>query len=110
MLPLYLYDHSGITMNTSGFSCGWDSGRVGTIVVDRATIRKEFNTKRVTAKLKNQILKQLKSEVEVYDKYISGKVYSYSIEDMFGNVFDSCSGYYGLDETIQVVKNVLNEF
>ena len=25
-LPLYLYDHSGITMNTTGFSCPWDSG------------------------------------------------------------------------------------
>ena len=24
ILPLYLYDHSGITMNTSGFSCPWD--------------------------------------------------------------------------------------
>ena len=28
-LPLYLFDHSGITMNTSGFSCPWDSGQVG---------------------------------------------------------------------------------
>ena len=27
MLPLYLYDHSGITMNTTGFSCPW-AGRM----------------------------------------------------------------------------------
>lgn len=32
MLPLYLYDHSGITMNTTGFSCPWDSGQVGWIL------------------------------------------------------------------------------
>jgi len=32
-LPLYLYDHSGITMNTTGFSCGWDSGQVGIIYI-----------------------------------------------------------------------------
>src|SRR5690625_3920396 len=25
MLPLYLYDHSGITINTTGFTCKWDS-------------------------------------------------------------------------------------
>ena len=31
ILPLYLYDHSGITMNTCGFSCPWDSGQVGWI-------------------------------------------------------------------------------
>jgi hypothetical protein len=36
ILPLYLYDHSGITMNTTGFSCGFDSGQVGFIFVDEA--------------------------------------------------------------------------
>lgn len=30
-LPLYIYDHGGITMNTTGFSCPWDSGQVGWI-------------------------------------------------------------------------------
>ena len=33
ILPLYLYDHSGIRMNTSGFHCPWDSGQVGFIFV-----------------------------------------------------------------------------
>ena len=31
LLPLYLYDHSGITMSTKPFSCRWDSGHVGWI-------------------------------------------------------------------------------
>ena len=30
-LPLYLYDHSGITISTSPFNCSWDSGQVGWI-------------------------------------------------------------------------------
>jgi len=34
ILPLYLYDHSGITMNTTGFSCRFDSGQVGFIFVN----------------------------------------------------------------------------
>jgi hypothetical protein len=33
VVPLYLYDHSGITMSTSPFSCPWDSGQVGYIWV-----------------------------------------------------------------------------
>ena len=41
ILPLYLYDHSGITMNTCGFSCPWDSGQVGWIYADKAMIDKE---------------------------------------------------------------------
>jgi hypothetical protein len=32
---LYLYDHSGITISTSPFSCGWDSGQVGFIYLTR---------------------------------------------------------------------------
>lgn len=31
MLPLFLYDHSGITMSTGPFHCPWDSGQVGFI-------------------------------------------------------------------------------
>src|SRR3989304_5726596 len=35
-LPLYLYDHGGITMSTGAFSCPWDSGQVGFIYWDPA--------------------------------------------------------------------------
>ena len=41
ILPLYLYDHSGITMNTTGFSCGWDSGVVGFIYCSKKDFREE---------------------------------------------------------------------
>lgn len=44
-LPLYLYDHSGITMNTSGFSCPWDSGQVGVIYCTNADIRENWGVK-----------------------------------------------------------------
>lgn len=40
-LPLYLYDHGGITMNTTGFSCPWDSGQVGWIYATKDRFRKE---------------------------------------------------------------------
>ncbi len=40
-LPLYLYDHSGITMNTTGFSCPWDSGQVGWIYCTKKRFREE---------------------------------------------------------------------
>ena len=33
VLPLYLFDHSGITLSTTPFSCPWDSGQVGVIYV-----------------------------------------------------------------------------
>ena len=38
-LPLYLYDHSGLTLATTPFSCPWDSGQVGWVLIER----KDFN-------------------------------------------------------------------
>ena len=38
-LNLYLYDHSGITMNVSGFPCPWDSGQVGFIYMTKKNLR-----------------------------------------------------------------------
>ena len=40
-LPLYVYDHGGVTMNTTGFSCAWDSGQVGWIYATKEAFRKE---------------------------------------------------------------------
>ena len=41
ILPLYLYDHSGITMSTSVFSCPWDSGQVGWIYAEKKKLIEE---------------------------------------------------------------------
>ncbi len=94
MLPLYLYDHSGITMKTTPFGCHWDSGRVGTIVVSRDTVRKEYNTKRISQKTKNQILAYLEGEVNTYDDYLTGNVW-YNRITLDGEEIDSCYGYIG---------------
>ena len=47
IVPLYLYDHSGITMNTTGYGhmgmYGYfDSGQVGWIYITHDDIKKEF--------------------------------------------------------------------
>jgi hypothetical protein len=96
-LPLYLYDHSGITMNTTGFSCQWDSGQVGVIFASAAKIRENFMVKRITKKIRERALALLVSEVSVYDQFIRGDVYGYTITDDDGSHIDSCGGFYGDD-------------
>jgi hypothetical protein len=59
VLPLYLYEHSGVTINTTGFSCPWDSGQVGIIFVTREKVREEFSKKRISWKLYKQVVNQL---------------------------------------------------
>ena len=103
ILPLYLYDHSGITMKTSPFGCNWDSGQVGWIVVSKEQVRKEYNVKRINKELIEKVTKVLEGEVETYDQYLTGDVYGYRISKVtecdFGHEHkeevDSCWGFYG---------------
>lgn len=91
-LPLYLYDHSGITMSTGSFSCPWDSGQVGIIYITKDKYRKAFSCKKVS---KKKVYDLLRGEVEVYDNYLTGDVYGFIIEDETGDNIDSSWGYFG---------------
>lgn len=98
MLPLYLYDHSGITMNTSGFSCGWDSGQVGFIWTDIKRLQDVGHTwKKWTKARKEKVINWLESEVEEFDSYITGRVFRYEVVDEDDETIDSCCGFYGSD-------------
>ena len=96
-LPLYLYDHSGITIATKPFSCPWDSGQVGYIYITREQVCKEYGCKRIGKKVLEKVAKVLQSEVETYDLYLRGEVYGYVIKDEQDGVIDSCWGFYGED-------------
>jgi hypothetical protein len=96
ILPLYLFDHSGISMNTTGFHCPWDSGQVGFIYVSKEKVRKEYGVKRISPQLKERINGYLEGEVLTYDQYITGDVYGFNIEYADGDT-DSCGGFYGHD-------------
>jgi hypothetical protein len=103
VLPLFLYDHSGITMSTGPFGCRWDSGQVGWIICDKETIEREFNGDRDLAE------KCLIAEVATYDQYLTGDVYGFIVEerdfdeerdeddDSDWEHADSCWGFYGSD-------------
>ena len=96
-LPLYLLDHSGITMRTGNFSdCdpgAWDSGQVGIIYIDFATIRKEYG-KRITQAVKQKVYANLQTEVDIYDAYLTGAVVGYVVKDERGEETDSCWSFH----------------
>jgi hypothetical protein len=74
-LPLYLYDHSGITMSTGAFGCKWDSGQVGFIYISRVKAAEEWSTD-----TEERAIACMKSEVEHYDEYLTGNVHGYTVE------------------------------
>ena len=91
ILPLYLYDHSGITMSTGSFGCPWDSGQVGIIWVSHEKIREEYGE--VTAETIEKAERCLRGEVEVYDLYLRGNCFGFLVEDDDGEHVDSCGGF-----------------
>jgi hypothetical protein len=93
--PLFLFDHSGITIATKPFSCKWDSGQVGYVFITKQAARDCFNVKRISAKLMEKLLICLDGEVETYDQYLTGDVYGLKEYDKDGIEVNSCWGFFG---------------
>lgn len=107
-LPLYLYDHSGLTVQTTPFNCVWDSGQVGWIYVQRRKALAAFERKRLSPRLREAIFNRLRSEVALYDQWLRGDVWRTEIRDSSNNLLDGCSGYYGEDQAITEGRNMLD--
>lgn len=111
--PLYLYDHSGITMATTPFSCQWDSGQVGEILVFTADVKSEFGIKRMGKKVKEKMTaiaeRHIDSEVSTYDAYISGDMYCLQFIDEEGDVEETVSGFIGYDVDTNGMVDCIDE-
>ena len=114
-LPVYAYIHSGITVNTTGFSCPWDSGQCGIIHVSKTDVLKNWNRQRFTAKLQARAEDLLRAEVDTYDQFCRGEVYGYRVLRKVrcpacGNdepeELDACWGFYGLDYVREEAESV----
>ena len=99
MLPLYLYDHSGLAMSTESFSgraphAEWDSGQVGWIYVSKEDALKEFDADKMTGAIHQKADALMRSEVAAYDSYLRGECYGFELYKN-GELSDSCWGFMG---------------
>jgi hypothetical protein len=103
ILPLYLYDHSGISMRTFKFGQhkDWDCGQVGFIYLTKEGLEK-WGIK------KSQVEKALMQEVEIYSQYLEGDVYCIVKENYDKNKkqldYDVCGGYFGYTEALKSLE------
>lgn len=118
-LPLWLYDHSGISIST-GRVCPWDSSLVGLIFVEKdffiehTCITNEENWKKEAKGM-------LEDKIEVYNYFLQGNVYMWTLYEPVvvirqsmdgkelsrkineeGKIVDSMSGFY--DPTLEDVE------
>jgi hypothetical protein len=104
VLPVYAYIHSGIIINTFGFSCPWDSGQCGIIYAERDAILKEYSAKKITVKIRENVLGVLRGEIDTFSNFLAGNVYGYIIKDADGIIQDSCWGFIGQDYVMEAAK------
>jgi hypothetical protein len=104
ILPLTVYEHSGITMFVGGKhdypfdSAGWDTTVVGFIYATRADMER-------CGTPEDKVEGALKQEVETYDSWLRGEVYGWAVYDTDGEILDGCGGYVGdLDYVQREVK------
>jgi len=107
-LPLYLYDHSGITIKAGSpnanwterggrFACdgaGWDTSTVGIIYITKEKAVQEWGKKLCTKEVAKKAITCLEGEVETYASYLEGDVYGYVTEGPDGEDIGSCWGFF----------------
>jgi hypothetical protein len=92
-LPLYVYDHSGLSMATVPFHDVWDSGCAGRIYIMKAEAIAQLGASAVNWREKAK--ECLEAEVEMYDQYLRGENYGYILMDDSGELVDESWGFVG---------------
>jgi hypothetical protein len=103
ILPLYLYQHSGVTMRTTPFGDRWDSGQVGWAYVTKSGAEKmgcvgerhDRDGKVIGMWDREALEESIRGEVKEYDDFLTGQVFGYIIRGIDGEEIDSCWGFVG---------------
>lgn len=106
---VYGYDHSGLCVSTTPYSCLFDSGVLGIIFVPVDKLLKEFGRKKLSKKLREHVESILTAEVAVYDSYLQGEVYGFQIVDEDGDEVTSCYGFYGYNHDQSGLNQAVNK-
>ena len=110
ILPIYMYDHSGLTVSTKPFSCLWDSGQIGFIYTTKDRIRQAYGVKRVGGTLLTIVQGELQAEVRRYDQHLRGDAYGYEIYDDESNeILESCWNYYDKEDCQKEGESALKQ-
>lgn len=96
-LPVFMYEHSGISLSSGSFGDPWDSGQVGFIYVTREKMKEEYEKHFKPRSWAGRARKLLRVEIHTWDQYVTGDVYGYVIENEDGDHDDSCWGFYGYE-------------
>jgi len=125
ILPLYLYDHSSLTVKIDDFGsaslpqghCQFDTMRLGFIYTTWDLIRKcHPDWKRFSPQRINWVRSNMDKDVEMYNQYLNNDVWGFEVEELVcekcgtWECIDSCYGFYGSDWGANGVLDFIDEY
>lgn len=102
VLPVYLYDHSGIVISTAPFSCRFDSGQVGHIHTTPEIISDTYGSNSPEARASAR--ERLIEEISIYNDYLQGNCWGYSVLRPGETEPSFCGGFIG-DSALEDMKS-----
>ena len=119
-MPLYIYDHSGISLACFEDKVGypyndqWDAGCIGMVFTTEALLKEAglFNS------TKKEIIEYMKAEVDTYSQWCNGECYGFRLSkwskcDKCNQVedkeIDSCYGFLGWDHDMNGLYDAILE-
>jgi hypothetical protein len=113
LIPMYLYDHSGLRISGTPFGCEWDSGQIGFAYASVKTID-SCGYSRLKEESWNDFSKRIEADlykdIDQYDLYISGQVYALTVRNKEDEVIESIGGFYGSDWEKNGIMDYLKPF
>ncbi|PSR26827.1 MAG: hypothetical protein C7B46_19730 [Sulfobacillus benefaciens] len=122
IFPLYLYDHSGLTVSLDSFlgrapHAAWDSRQVGFAYVLRSTVRQEYGISRITPIIHDKVRRRVEVEVQEYNQYLHGDIYGFLVEAksvcdhgmVHYDPVESVWGFYGDDWNVNGLADFLSD-
>jgi len=107
-MPLYVYEHSGISLKCFEDKVGypyndqWDAGCIGMVY----TTKKLLKDNGLDKYPEDKVIEQMKTEIETYSQWCNGECYGFRLTELSkcdkceqsnDKEIDSCYGFYGYD-------------
>jgi len=110
ILPVYMYDHSGLVLSTEPFGCRWDSGQLGFMYLPKAKLIEEYGED--TPEARETAERCLKAELKAYGHYVAGEVFGYILLGPGDHDVCSCWGFFGYDHEesglLELARDAMN--
>lgn len=115
VVPVYAYIHSGIALSTGSFSCPWDSGQIGIVVVTQDDLKKLG----LEDKTEKEIEGYVKNDIEYINNVLNGNMWYFNVEKIEqcnscgneqGEIEDSCGGFVGDDLENTGLLDVVSDY